>query len=195
VLGWYDAIVASVTEITAGRGPTEAGRRGFEELRAAIEPALELGRVAWVMSNHDFDRLATRLGDENVRSAAKLLLLLPGIAFVYQGDEIGMTNGPGHEPPYDRAGRDPMRHPMQWDGTVKGGFTTGEPWLEPIDPAERNVEGQREDLASLLRDYKQLIRHRRELSGEFHFLEAAGGTLAFERGAATFRVNTQRKPG
>jgi len=41
VLGWYDAIVASVTQITAGRPPTEAGRRGFEELRAAIEPALE----------------------------------------------------------------------------------------------------------------------------------------------------------
>ena len=41
VLGWYDAIVASVTEITAGHGPTEAGRRGFEELRAAMEPALD----------------------------------------------------------------------------------------------------------------------------------------------------------
>jgi cytochrome P450 len=41
VLGWYDAIVDSVTEITAGRGPTEAGRRGFEALRAAMEPALE----------------------------------------------------------------------------------------------------------------------------------------------------------
>jgi cytochrome P450 len=41
VLGWYDAIVASVTEITAGRAPTAAGRRGFEELRAAVEPALE----------------------------------------------------------------------------------------------------------------------------------------------------------
>ena len=41
VLGWYDAIVASVTEITGGRPPTEAGRRGFEQLRAAIEPALE----------------------------------------------------------------------------------------------------------------------------------------------------------
>ena len=40
VLGWYDAIVASVTEITAGRPATEAGRRGFEQLRAAIEPAL-----------------------------------------------------------------------------------------------------------------------------------------------------------
>jgi cytochrome P450 len=43
VLGWYDAIVASVTEITAGRPPTEAGRRGFDELRAAIEPALARG--------------------------------------------------------------------------------------------------------------------------------------------------------
>ena len=41
MLGWYDAIVASVTEITAGRPPTAAGRRGFEELRAAVEPALE----------------------------------------------------------------------------------------------------------------------------------------------------------
>jgi cytochrome P450 len=40
VLGWYDAIVASVTEITAGRPPTEAGQRGFEALRDAVEPAL-----------------------------------------------------------------------------------------------------------------------------------------------------------
>jgi len=43
VLAWYDAIVASVTEITAGRPPTEAGRRGFEDLRAAIEPVLARG--------------------------------------------------------------------------------------------------------------------------------------------------------
>ena len=43
VLGWYDAIVASVTEITAGGTPTEAGRRGFEDLRAAIEPVLARG--------------------------------------------------------------------------------------------------------------------------------------------------------
>ena len=43
VLGWYDAIVASVTEITAGGAPTEAGRRGFEDLRDAIEPVLARG--------------------------------------------------------------------------------------------------------------------------------------------------------
>jgi len=41
VLGWYESIVASVTEITAGRPPTEAGRRGFDSLRAAIEPAMD----------------------------------------------------------------------------------------------------------------------------------------------------------
>jgi cytochrome P450 len=41
VLGWYDAIVASVTEITAGNAPTEAGARGFEALHAAMEPALD----------------------------------------------------------------------------------------------------------------------------------------------------------
>ena len=46
VLGWYDAIVASVTEITAGRPPTEAGRRGFEELRTAVEAAIERGPEA-----------------------------------------------------------------------------------------------------------------------------------------------------
>src|SRR5437870_5039757 len=100
-----------------------------KSLRAAIGPAAELQRVAWVLSNHDFDRLASRVGAENVRAAALLLLTLPGAAFVYQGDEIGLANGPGSAPPYDRAGRDRLRHPMQWDGTPSGGFSTGEPWL------------------------------------------------------------------
>ena len=51
--------------------------------------------------------------------AALLLLTLPGAAFVYQGDEIGMVDGPGAEPPVDRAGRDPHRHPMQWDARAE----------------------------------------------------------------------------
>jgi alpha-glucosidase len=164
-------------------------------LRAAIEPALELERVAWVMSNHDFDRLATRLGAASVEDAATLLLMLPGIAFLYQGDEIGMPNGPGREPPFDRAGRDPMRHPMQWDASPRGGFTTGDPWLEPIDPGERSVERQRADAASLLNRYRELIRERRSLPRDFRFLAGDPRTLAFERGGETFRVNTERKPG
>jgi alpha-glucosidase len=133
-----------------------------DSLRAAIEPAAELGRVAWVMSNHDFDRLATRVGPENLRAAATLLLSLPGTAFVYQGDEIGLPNGPGADPPFDRAGRDPMRHPMQWDASPNGGFTTGTPWLPPIDPAERNVEAQKADPESLLHLYRDLIEKRAE---------------------------------
>jgi alpha-glucosidase len=132
-----------------------------EALRAAIEPAKALKRVAWVMSNHDFDRLATRVGEENLREAAELLLTLPGAAFIYQGDEIGLPNGPGADPPYDRAGRDPMRHPMQWDGSPNGGFTTGHPWLPPIDPQERNVKAQRADPDSLLNHYRRLIQSRR----------------------------------
>jgi alpha-glucosidase len=159
-------------------------------LRGAIEPALELERVAWVISNHDFERLATRVGEEHVRDAATLLLTLPGITFIYQGDEIGLPNGPGHEPPYDRAGRDPMRHPMQWDASVNGGFTTGEPWLPAIDPEQRNVEAQRADDGSLLHEYRQLIAHRRELPQDFRFLDAGPGELTFERGGETHTAVT-----
>ena len=50
-----------------------------------------------------------------VRAAALLLLTLPGCAFVYQGEEIGMVDGPGGDPPLDRFGRDRFRHPMQWE--------------------------------------------------------------------------------
>ena len=152
-----------------------------EALRAAIEPAAKLGRVAWVLSNHDFDRLASRVGTVNVRAAAELLLTLPGAAFVYQGDEIGLPNGPGADPPYDRAGRDPYRHPMQWDAFPSGGFTTGEPWLPPIDPQERNVEAQRADPASLLHYYRRLIESRRNLGEDFRMLDSPAGVVSYER--------------
>ncbi len=133
-------------------------RRRLEE---AIEPALELERVAWVLSNHDFPRLASRLGPEHVREAAALLLQLPGTAFVYQGDELGLPDGPGADPPFDRAGRDAFRHPMQWDASPGGGFTTGTPWLPLIDPQERSVEAQRDDPRSVLEHYRRLISERR----------------------------------
>jgi glycosidase len=165
--------------------PWDAGR-----LRDAIERAAKLERVAWVMSNHDFDRLATRVGPENLRAAAVLLLMLPGAAFVYQGDEIGLVNGPGHEPPFDRAGRDGLRHPMQWDASAKAGFTTGEPWLPLVDPQERNVESQRGDTGSLLELYRRLVALRRTLGEGFRLLDAEPGVVAFERGGQTVAVNT-----
>jgi alpha-glucosidase len=170
--------------------PWEAGR-----LRAAIGPAAELGRVAWVMSNHDFDRLATRVGRENVRSAATLLLTLPGAAFIYQGDEIGLPNGPGADPPYDRANRDRMRHPMQWDATENGGFTTGGPWLPAVDPTERSVEAQRGDPDSLLHLYRRLIEDRKSLGKPFRLLDEDEGVVAFERGDELIEIAVTPKPG
>jgi alpha-glucosidase len=161
-----------------------------KRLRAAIGPAAELGGVAWVASNHDFDRLATRVGPENVRAAAMLLLTLPGTAFIYQGDEIGLANGPGAEPPYDRAGRDPMRHPMQWDATPTGGFTSGEPWLPLVDPAERNVALLQHDPGSLLHLYRLLIEARELLGNGFRMLEGFEGVVPFERGDYVTGINT-----
>ena len=102
-------------------------------------------------------------------------MTLPGAAFIYQGDELGLPNGPGHEPPYDRAGRDRLRHPMQWDASSAGGFTTGEPWLPLIDPAERNVEAQRAEPGSLLNHYRRLIAARRELGSAFRILDSPPG--------------------
>jgi oligo-1,6-glucosidase len=97
-----------------------------------------------------------------VRAAALLLLTLPGMVFVYQGDEIGMKNGPGREPPDDRAGRDPYRHPMAWDdGEPNKGFTSGTPWLA-VNPnhTEINVEAARADPDSVLHHYRRLIELR-----------------------------------
>ena len=164
-----------------------------DRLREAVGAAAALKRegvsaTAWVLSNHDFPRLATRFGEENARAAAMLLLTLPGAAFVYQGEEIGMVDGPGADPPIDRAGRDGARHPMQWDATNNNGFTEGDPWLPLTDPADRNVASQRQDPGSLLSLYRSLIALRRELQGPLEMI--AGEVLAFRRGNHTIAINT-----
>jgi alpha-glucosidase len=168
--------------------PWEAG-----PLRAAIEATTRVPGAAWVLSNHDFGRLATRFGEQNARAAAMLLLTLPGPAFLYQGDEIGQGEGPAGAR-YDRAGRDRHRHPMQWDSSPAGGFTTGEAWLPAVDPGERNVADQRDDPASTLSLVRELIALRHELGGGFELLDAADGVLAFRRGAHTVAINATAEP-
>ena len=166
-----------------------------EALETAIGAELDLpGTPAWALSNHDFPRLPNRYGELAVGGAAVLACTLPGLTFIYQGDEIGMANGPGADPPYDRAGRDPYRHPMQWDATANGGFTAGTPWLAVVDPAERNVEDQRNDPHSLLSLYRELLALRGELRGTPRPLSAEPGVVAFERGAHTVVVNTSGEP-
>jgi alpha-glucosidase len=165
-----------------------------DRLRRAIAAAVPLGRVAWVLSNHDFPRLPTRFGRENERAAATLLLTLPGTAFVYQGDEIGLTDGPGADPPFDRAGRDGARHPMQWNPGAHGGFTTGQPWLPTLDPGKRNVADQARDPDSLLQFYRRLIELRKELGCDFGLLESAPEVLAYRRGTRTVAINLSSGP-
>jgi alpha-glucosidase len=132
-----------------------------ERLAEVVHEAQRMGRMAWALSNHDFPRLATRFGDERAARAAEFLMSLPGTVFLYQGDEIGMADGDEANPPFDRAGRDAHRHPMQWEPRPLGGFTTGEPWLGLTDPERRSVAAQRGVEGSSLEHYRRLIAARR----------------------------------
>jgi alpha-glucosidase len=140
------------------------------DLELAIERAEALHPPdtwpTFAISNHDQPRAATRWGVERVRAAAFLLLTLRGVAVLYAGEEIGMVDADASvlpDPPFDRAGRDGARTPMQWDGSPLGGFTTGTPWLPAVDPTTRNVADQSADPASLLNLYRRLIAARREV--------------------------------
>ena len=119
----------------------------------------------WTGSNHDVSRLATRWcgGDPaKVRVALLILLTLRGTPFLYQGDEIGLTDGPIERSdvldavgtrfwPYYK-GRDAERTPMPWTGEPGGGFSAPgvRPWLPMGDPAACNVADQEDDLDSVL---------------------------------------------
>jgi alpha-glucosidase len=164
---------------------------GFEpgRMRAAIEAMHATGKAAWVLSNHDFSRLPSRVGRANDRAAAMLLLTLPGPAFIFQGDEIGMADGPGHEPPLDRHRRDAFRHPMQWDASPNGGFSEARPWLPSVDAPVRNVVDQAADRTSLLWLYRDLIALRRTLGEGLAFRDSASGTLVYERGEHLVAIN------
>ncbi|MBP7125055.1 DUF3459 domain-containing protein [Myxococcota bacterium] len=110
------------------------------------------------LTNHDQVRLATAIehrGDAGRRIAAVLLMTLPGVPWIYYGEEIGQRNGTG-------GGDEAKRLPMQWSAGPGGGFTTGVPWMAPRDTeASRTVAGQQEDPGSLLSWYRRLIRIRK----------------------------------
>ena len=109
------------------------------------------------LTNHDQIRIATQLqGDAaKLRSAAAILLTLPGAPFVWQGEELGMRNGPNNDDEWKRT-------PMPWDGTPGGGFTTADrPWQRFAPGKETaNVAAETADAGSLLSRYRALIRAR-----------------------------------
>jgi alpha-glucosidase len=140
--------------------------RGFIDM---YQQALLPGQPpVYNMGNHDRTRLATRIGSASARTAAMLLMTLPGMPFIYYGDELGMEDVPM---PKERVkdpfaapngnSRDVVRTPMLWDNSAHSGFSAVEPWLPVSQNYHRdNVSAQEQDEKSLLNLYKILLRIR-----------------------------------
>jgi len=141
-----DSLLAAVR-----RGSAGGLLSGYLRLEGLLPPY----RWSPFLSNHDGTRSLTALGGDvgRARVAATLLLTLPGLPFVYYGEEIGMT---GDKP-------DPrLRTPMRWGPGPGGGFTAGTPWEEPSpDGPMVSVSAQDADAHSLLNLYRRLIHLRR----------------------------------
>lgn len=136
----------------------EAARVGaaapFIKAAREADSLFPAGRWAPFLTNHDQPRVMTALAGDRARArvAASAMLMLPGIPFVYYGEEIGMV-GPK---PDER-----IRTPMQWTNEPRVGFTTGIPWEAPqSDWSVTNVQAQDRDPGSLLNHYRRLIHLR-----------------------------------
>jgi alpha-glucosidase len=153
----------------------------------------------WVLGNHDNPRIASRVGLEQARIAAMLLLTLRGTPTMYYGDELGMLNvaiPPDRmQDPFERnvpgigVGRDGARTPMQWNPTAGAGFTTGEPWLPLSDNDQTvNVEAESSDPLSLLTLYRKLLQlratHEALALGAYEAVAMTGDLLAYVRRSA-----------
>lgn len=158
-----------------------------------------LGDEGWnslFWNNHDLPRIVSRWGNddtwrvESAKAFAILLHMMKGTPYIYQGEEIGMTNYPissieevediesrnmyadrlkkGYSKEeimksINAKGRDNARTPIQWDATLNGGFTTGTPWLH-VNPnySKINVEQALHDADSIFYTYKTLIQLRKD---------------------------------
>ena len=159
----------------------------------------ELGNEGWnslFWNNHDLPRIVSRWGNDKeyrVRSAkafAILLHMMKGTPYIYQGEELGLTNTPvasieelddieSINMYHDRIsrgfsiesimtslnakGRDNARRPIPWTAEQNGGFTTGTPWLA-LNPnyTEMNVEAELQNPDSVFYTYQKLIQLRKD---------------------------------
>ncbi|MGY1700926.1 glycoside hydrolase family 13 protein [Geodermatophilus sp. SYSU D00766] len=197
-------------------------------LRAVVEGTLAalapVGAPAtWVLSSHDETRHVTRfgradsgaavmgfdaaapadlaLGLRRARAAALLTLALPGGAYLYQGEELGLPEVEDlpedvlQDPTWERSGhtargRDGCRVPLPWSGDRPPfGFAPDgvRPWLpQPESWRSLTAQAQRADPSSTLSLYRDALRLRRELLGEepLTWLDLGEDVLAFDRGPA-----------
>jgi alpha-glucosidase len=173
----------------------------IDQLRPIVErtmKGLPRGAIAnWFGGNHDHSRLATRWGkgdERRARAALFLVLTLPGVAILYQGDEIALEDG---DVPEERCldiaapSRDPERTPLPW---TRSGEEWRDPWL-PLTDTKRNVDDQRADDSSTLHYVRELIRERKEFTDDsYETLPSANGVWAYRRGDRTCVLNMTAKP-
>jgi alpha-glucosidase len=169
--------------------------------------------VAWVLNNHDMPRAVTRygggapgldagdvdLGTVRARASALFMLALPGSAYLYQGEELGLpevtdlpvdvlTDPMFHRSNGARRGRDGCRIPLPWAAGQEGfGFSAADPWLpQPDWFADHAVDRQVSSGESTLHLYREALRLRQRLpmlvSNEFRWVRTEPGVLAFTRG-------------
>lgn len=158
----------------------------------------------YVLGNHDISRLVTRIGEAKARIKTLIQLTLPGVPFIYYGEELGMTNGViPHEAIKDflgkifkgfHPGRDLERTPMQWDNSPHAGFSAGKPWLPIGDNFKTvNVHHEKADPGSMFSLYKSLLNLRKNSStlrrGAYVPLQAKSpDVFSFERTLGDDRI-------
>jgi alpha-glucosidase len=170
---------------------------------------------SWTLSNHDVVRHVTRLGGgftgrQRARSALLLLLGLPGQAFLYQGEELGLEEvivpeAARQDPIFilsggKQAGRDGCRVPLPWHkGRPNAGFSKAAPWL-PMPPEWDRfaADTQAGSDTSMLVFYQRVLALRRLLGGmlpnELRWSVAPQGALVYQRGRLTVAVNFLAHP-
>jgi alpha-glucosidase len=215
---------------TAYREVVDASLAAVESVEAA---------ATWVLSNHDVVRHATRLGRADAthtggiaggavrnedpvdpalglaraRAAALMMLALPGSAYLYQGEELGLPevfdipdelrqDPRFHSSGGEARGRDGCRVPLPWSGSAAPfgfGPDGATPWLpQPAGWAALTVEAQRTDPASTWSLYRDALRLRRELRlglGDLTWLDPPGsGVVAFSRPGLVCATNCGTVP-
>ena len=193
-----------------------------EYLKEAIDRTLqEVGAVGapatWVLSNHDSPRLVSRLGggaigQRRARAFALLTHALPGGCYIYQGEELGLSDGlipdsARQDPVYFRTGgidkgRDGARVPMPWSNDLNFGFTKGNPWLPMSFDLSESVETQMQVKESSLNLYRSSLEIRsvhpalkKSRDQKIVWLETARGVIGFNRtpGLAIYANTTNQE--
>jgi alpha-glucosidase len=168
--------------------------------------------VTWVLSSHDAIRPVTRYGggptgERRARAAALLMLALPGAAYGYQGEELGLPQAELaddrlRDPLWERSGhqdrgRDGSRVPLPWEGDAAPyGFSTAaaaDCWFpQPADWADLSVRAQEGEAGSMLTLYRTALRLRRNHPASEAALKLDGpddgAWFGFERGAGLWCV-------